>query len=73
LNIARRDQRRHPRVAVRWLQRLLEEHPDVTIEEAALAASSLVALTGVGYQEAARALRAMADRATSPGRTRGVA
>jgi hypothetical protein len=73
LNIARRDQRRHPRVAVRWLQRLLEEHPDVTIEEAALAASSLVALTGVGYQEEARALRAMADRATSPGRTRGVA
>jgi hypothetical protein len=45
----------------------------VTIEEAALAASSLVALTGVGYQEAARALRAMAVRATSPGRARGVA
>jgi hypothetical protein len=30
------DPRRHPRVAARWLLRLLEEQPDVTIEEAAV-------------------------------------
>jgi hypothetical protein len=44
---------------------LLEEHPDATIEEAALAAACLVALTGGAYEEAAAALRAMAERATS--------
>ena len=32
--------------AARWLLRFFEEQPDVTIEEAALAAASLVALTG---------------------------
>jgi hypothetical protein len=37
--IARKDSNRYPRVAARLLQRLLEEHPDGTIEEAALAAS----------------------------------
>jgi hypothetical protein len=55
LLIARKDPSRHSRVAARWLQRLLEEDPEATIEEAALAASSLVALTGVGYREAAQA------------------
>jgi hypothetical protein len=50
--IARKDPRRHPRVAARWLVRFLEEHPDATIEEAALAASSLIALTGRSYREA---------------------
>jgi hypothetical protein len=44
--VARKNPRRHPRVAARWLLRLLEEQPDVTIEEAALAAACLVALTG---------------------------
>ena len=39
--IARKDSNRYARVAARWLQRLLEEHPDATIEEAALAASVL--------------------------------
>jgi hypothetical protein len=39
--IARRDPRRHPRVAARGLLRFLEEHPETTIDEAALAASSL--------------------------------
>jgi NAD(P)H-dependent FMN reductase len=71
--IARKDPGRYPRVAARWLQRLLEEDAAVTIEEAALAASSLVALTGVGHQEAAATLRAMAERATSRRRGRGVA
>jgi hypothetical protein len=34
MSIARKDSGRYPRVAARWLQRLLEEHPDATIEEA---------------------------------------
>jgi hypothetical protein len=71
--VARKDPRRHPRVAARWLLRLLKEQPDVTIEEAALAAACLVALTGVAHQEAAQTLRAMAERATSRRRERGVA
>jgi hypothetical protein len=53
--------------------RLLEEQPDVTIEEAALAASSLIALTGASYEEAATTLRAMAERACSRRREQGVA
>ena len=56
--------RRHQRIAARWFQRYLEEHPAATIEEATLAASSLVALTGASYQEATQTLRAMAERAT---------
>jgi hypothetical protein len=60
----RKDSSRYPRVAARWLQRLLEEHPEATIEEAALAASSLVALPGAGFSEAALRLEAMAETAT---------
>jgi hypothetical protein len=71
--VAREDPRRHPRVAARWLLRLLEEQPNVTIEEAALAASCLVALTGARYEEAGLTLRAMAERASSRRRERGVA
>jgi hypothetical protein len=67
--IARKDPRRHPRTAARWLLRLLEEDPALTIEEAALAAAGLIALTGVGHQEAAATLRAMVERATSRRRT----
>ena len=63
--IAREDPRRHPRVAARWLLRYLEEDPHATINEAALAAASLVALTGVAHHEAAQTLQAMAERATS--------
>jgi hypothetical protein len=62
--IARKDSGRFPRVAARWLQRLLEEDPAVTIEEAALAASCLLALPGAGYLEATQTLKAMAERAT---------
>ena len=71
--VARKEPRRHPRVAARWLLRFLEEHPHLTIEEAALAASSLVALTGAGYEEAVATLRAMAETASSRRRERGVA
>jgi hypothetical protein len=55
------------------LLRYLEEEPAATIEEAALAASSLVALTSAGYQEAVPALRAMSERATRRRREQGVA
>ena len=57
--------RKHCHVAAWWLLRFLEEHPDVTIEEAALAASSLIALSGVAHQEATQTLRATAERAES--------
>jgi hypothetical protein len=73
LLIAREDPRRHQRVASRWLQRFLQEHPDATIEEAGLAASCLLALAGVGNQEAAQTLRAMAERATRGEAHSGVA
>jgi hypothetical protein len=39
--VARKHPRRHQRVAARWLLRYREEDPHATIEEAALAASSL--------------------------------
>jgi hypothetical protein len=55
--VARKDPSRHSRVAARWLQRLLDEHPDATIEEAALAASCLAALAGAGYRELRRPCR----------------
>jgi hypothetical protein len=73
LLVARKDPARHPRVAARWLLRFLEEHPDATIEEAALAASCLVALPGACYAEAAATLKAMAERASTRRRETGVA
>lgn len=70
LLVARNDPARHPRIAARWLLRFLEEHPDATIEEAALAASCLAALPGVGFGEAAQTLKDMAERATRRRRER---
>ena len=69
--IARKDPSRYPRVAARWLARFLEEHPDATIEDAALAASCLIALPGSSYREAAQTLKAIAETATSRRRERG--
>ena len=73
LLVSRKDPRRHPRVATRWLQRYLEEDPVATIEEAGLATSALLALTGAGYQEAVQTLRAMAERPLGVAGSRGVA
>jgi hypothetical protein len=73
LLIARKDPRRHPRVAARWLRRYLDEPLDVTIDEAAMVPTSLAALTGRGGETAVERLRAMAERATRRGRARGVA
>jgi hypothetical protein len=71
--IACKDPRRHPRVAARWLLRYLEEDPETTIDEAALAASCLAPLPGFGQADAAQVLRAMAERATRRRGARGVA
>jgi hypothetical protein len=71
--IARKDPRRHPRVAARWLLRYLEDCDETTIDEAALVAACLAALAGDRYQDAALTLQAMAERATSRRRARGVA
>lgn len=68
--VARKEPRRHQRVAARWLLRYLEEDPHATIDEAALAVTSLAALTGVAHEEAALTLRAVAERATSRRRER---
>jgi hypothetical protein len=70
--IARKDPRRHPRVAARWL-RYLEEDDEATIDELAFAASCLAALTGNSYSEAAQALRDITEKATRRRRGRGVA
>ena len=72
LLVARKDPRRHQRVAARWLLRYLED-PAATIEEAALAASCLAALPGAGYPEAAQTLKAMAESATRRRRESGLA
>ena len=70
--IARKNPRRHPRVAARWLLRYLEECNEATIDEVAMLASCLAALAGDRYQDAALALRAIAERATSRRRARSV-
>jgi hypothetical protein len=71
--IARKDPRRHPRVAARWLLRYVEECDEATIDEAAMVAVCLAALAGDRHGDAVLTLRAMAERATRRRRTRGVA
>jgi hypothetical protein len=44
--IARKDPRRHPRVAARWLLFYLEDCDGATIDEAAMVAACLAALAG---------------------------
>jgi hypothetical protein len=56
--IARKDPRRHPRVATRWLLRYLEECDDATIEEVPMVAARLAAVTGGRHRDAALTLRA---------------
>jgi hypothetical protein len=72
LLIAQKEPRRHPRVAARWLRRYLDERPGATIEEAAMVAGCLAGLGGGHHDEAARALRDAAERATGQARVRGV-
>ena len=70
--IARKAPRRHPRVVARWLLRYLEECDGVTIDEASMVAACLAALAGDRYEDAALTLRAVAERAASRTRTRGI-
>jgi hypothetical protein len=56
---------RRSRYTVRWLRRLLEDDPNLTIEEAVLAASALAALGGRTHANAVSTLSALAERATS--------
>jgi hypothetical protein len=50
--------------AVRFLRRLFEDDPNLTIDEAALATSALAALGGRSHEQAVSTLRAMAERAS---------
>jgi hypothetical protein len=70
--IARKDPRRHPRVAARWLLRYLEEVDEATIDEAAMVSACLAALAGDRHRDAALTLRAVPDRATGRGHARPV-
>jgi hypothetical protein len=54
---------------VRFLRRLLEEHENLTIDEAVLAASALAALGGRSHGQAHATLSAITDRATTPERS----
>jgi hypothetical protein len=63
--IARKEPRRHPRVAARWLLRYLEDCSDATIDEAAMVAACLAALAGDRHRDAALTLQA-SQRRTSP-------
>ena len=60
--IALKDPRRRSRAAVRWLERMLDDHPAPTIEEASLAAAALCALGGPGHDDAASSLVALTSR-----------
>jgi hypothetical protein len=68
--VAQKDTARHSRYAIRWLRRLLEKDPHLTIEEAALATCALAALGGRMHAQALSTLSAMAERATSRGARR---
>jgi hypothetical protein len=54
--LALRDRGRGSRFAVRWLERLVDERPAVTIDEVALAASALAALGGPAHDIACATL-----------------
>jgi ribosomal protein S7 len=71
--VVQKDPGRRSRYAVRWLLNLLQEDENLTIEEAALAASALAALGGRGQAEALATLSATAERATRQRQVRRVA
>jgi hypothetical protein len=58
--IARKTPHRHSRAAARWIRRYLQERPDATLEDVALAAGCLAALDTAHHEGAATTLRAMA-------------
>jgi hypothetical protein len=64
---------RRSRYTTRWLRRLLEEDENLSIEDAGLAASALIALGGRTHEQALATLSVMAERATSQRRHRRLA
>jgi len=73
--IARKEPRRHPRVAARWLLRYLEDCTEATIDEAALVTACLAALAGDRYlpKELPRREQQAASACRVPRRHPGVA
>jgi hypothetical protein len=59
------DRERGGRLALRWLQRWLEESGCRAMDEAAMVASALAALGGAGHHDALLSLRAVAMRRAS--------
>jgi hypothetical protein len=55
------DRQRGRRLALRWLQRWLDESPPRAIDEAAMVATLLATLGGDGHHEALIALRALTE------------
>jgi hypothetical protein len=52
------------RYTVRFLRRLLDDDPNLTIDEAVLAASALAALGGRGHEQAVWTLTALTEKAS---------
>jgi hypothetical protein len=69
--IAKRDPRRHKRVAARWVFRYLQEDAAVTLDDLQGVVACLGALGGPRHDEALLALRGMAEEVSGrPGWTR---
>jgi hypothetical protein len=68
--IARKDPRRHPRAAARWLMRYLVEDGEATIDEVVFAASCFAALASDSYPEAGQALRGVTEKRLGEGGTK---
>jgi hypothetical protein len=63
--VALRDRARARRMAVRWLDRWLDENPEADIEHAAIVTDLLAALGGQQHHWALACLQDLAKRATS--------
>jgi hypothetical protein len=68
--VALRDRSRARRMAIRWLQRWLEETEDANLEQAAAVTDLLAALGGHSHHWALKSLRDMSQEATSRDATR---
>jgi hypothetical protein len=60
--VIEKDPERRDRLAVRWLARLIEEDPRLTLDEARLAMSALASLGGRGHEHAVTTLALMSER-----------
>jgi len=69
--VALRDRPRARRMAVRWLERWLDESPESDIEQAAVVTGLLAALGGNRHHWAVACLEDMAERAAEASRRSG--